>query len=228
MAKKGLILALAVFIAGTVFAQSGQAEQTENTWYNSYAPAIDNNKIFINAGIGAGFSPYSMGIPPISASADFKLPVKLPITIGATAALSTWETGVDTVLYKTDITYTNIGFGIRAMYHFSFLKNLDAYTGLTLGYVVQTSDAKYEIKKIPEPDTGGGNYPGGGYPYYPDEGYTAALSESVTKPEYPGVSFFLFGINIGARYFFTDSIGAYLELGYSGMQFASIGLSIKI
>jgi hypothetical protein len=63
------------------------------------------------------------------------------------------------------------------MYHFNFLKNLDTYAGLTLGYVIQTFD--------------GGDYSGSAY---------------------EGVSFFLFGVNIGARYFFTESIGAYLEV----------------
>lgn len=33
--------------------------------------------------------------------------------------------------------------------------------------------------------------------------------------------------NIGARYFFTNSIGAYLELGYSAVSIASVGLAVK-
>jgi len=42
-----------------------------------------------------------------------------------------------------------------------------------------------------------------------------------------GDSFILWGINTGARFFFTDLIGAYVELGYSGLQFVGIGLSLK-
>ena len=43
-----------------------------------------------------------------------------------------------------------------------------------------------------------------------------------------GVSFFLWGFNVGARYFFTDTIGAFAELGYSGLQYASIVVTFKL
>jgi hypothetical protein len=188
--KMVLVLVLVAVVAGGAFAQ---------TWYDSYAPGIDTGKVLVNAGVGFGFSAYSMGVPPISVSVDFKLPIALPITIGGTAALSTWgyETGGGD--YAITVTYTNIGFGVRGMYHFNFVKNLDTYTGLTLGYVVQTADVKY----------------GSAY-------------DNIPKTSYPGISFFLFGANIGARYFFTNTIGAYLELGYSGLQVASLGLSLKL
>jgi hypothetical protein len=191
--KKGvLILVLAVIAAEGAFAQ---------TWYDSYAPGIDESKVFINAGIGYGFSSYLLGIPPISVSADFKLPVKAPITVGGTAALSTWRysTSAGVPDSNVDVTWMNIGFGARGAYHFNFAKNLDTYAGLTLGYVIQTADVKY----------------GSAY-------------DSMPKPTtYTGVPFFLFGANVGARYFFTKNIGAYLELGYSGLQVVSVGLSVK-
>ena len=38
---------------------------------------------------------------------------------------------------------------------------------------------------------------------------------------------FDFGAFIGARYFFTNIIGVYLETGYSGLTFVSAGLSLK-
>jgi hypothetical protein len=197
MAKRILLgLILAAFAVGAVFAQ----EQTGGKkWYEDYAPGIDEGKIFINAGIGYGFSAYSLGIPPISVSADYKLPIELPITVGATAAISTWNYSTGAGDYKVDVTYTNIGFGVRGAYHFDFLKNLDTYAGLTLGYVVQSATAEY----------------GDAY-------------KSIPKTDYPGISFFLFGVNLGARYFFTKNIGAYLEVGYSGLQIASVGLSVKI
>jgi hypothetical protein len=193
MAKKGiLVLVLAGLLAGGAFAQ---------TWYDSYAPGIDAGKVFINTGIGFGFSAYSMGLPPISVSADFKLPVNLPITLGGTAAISTWKDSYGSGIFENNITYTNIGFGARGMYHFNFVKNLDTYTGLTLGYVVQTAKVKY------------GSY----YDNLP----------SSFKTSYDGTSFFLFGFNLGARYFFTNNFGAYLELGYSGLQVVSLGASFK-
>jgi hypothetical protein len=130
-----------------------------------------------------------MGVPPLSVSADFKLPVKLPITVGGIFTFAQWKYSYGGVY---DFAWNNIGLGVRGMYHFNFLKNLDTYAGLTLGYVIQSFD--------------GGGYSGSGY---------------------DGASFFLFGTHVGARYFFTDKIGAYLELGYSGLQFASLGLSVK-
>jgi hypothetical protein len=191
MAKKGfVVLILAMVVAGGAFAE----------WYDSYAPGIDESKVLINAGVGYGFSSYSMGIPPISVSADFKLPINLPITVGGMAAFSTWGYSTGSGDRAIDVTYLNIGFGVRGAYHFNFVKNLDAYAGLTLGYVIQTADVKY-----------GSAYDGNGI-----------------RPSYDGVSYLLYGFNIGARYFFTNNIGAYLELGYSGLQNASIGLSIKI
>ncbi|MDR1903239.1 MAG: hypothetical protein LBQ88_13295 [Treponema sp.] len=188
-------LILVVIATGGAFAQ---------TWYNSYAPGIGESKVFINAGIGLGpTGGYDMGVPPLSASVDFKLPVKLPITVGGIFTFAQWKysyslptvttTPSYSITYKDyEFVWNNIGFGARGMYHFNFLKNLDTYAGLTLGYVIQTFD--------------GGDYSGSAY---------------------EGVSFFLFGANIGARYFFTQNIGAYFEVGYSGLQFASLGLSIK-
>jgi hypothetical protein len=128
-----------------------------------------------------------MGIPPISASADFKVVETVPITIGVTAMISTWKWTSDWV----DITYRNIGIGARVMYHFNFARNLDTYTGLTLGWVIQNAS---------------------GRAYQPIS----------------GSSFFLWGGNIGLRYFFTDSIGVYSELGWSGLQFVSAGLTVKM
>ncbi|MDR2952061.1 MAG: hypothetical protein LBU82_02335, partial [Treponema sp.] len=44
---------------------------------------------------------------------------------------------------------------------------------------------------------------------------------------YEGKPFFLFGASVGARYFFTSFVGAYLELGYSGLQILGAGLALK-
>jgi len=38
---------------------------------------------------------------------------------------------------------------------------------------------------------------------------------------------FLWGPFVGARYFFTNNIGVYLEAGYSAISFVSAGLSLK-
>jgi hypothetical protein len=187
MKKVFALSVLAMVVAGVVFGQEGK------TWYNSYAEGIDQ-RVFINAGIGLGpTGGYDMGIPPLSASVDFKLPINLPITVGGIFTFAQWKYSYSFLGNGYDFVWNNIGIGARGMYHFNFLRKLDTYAGLTLGYVIQTFDGS---------------------------GYTGSA--------YEGLSFFLFGANVGARYFFTEHIGAYLEVGYSGLQFASVGLTVKL
>jgi hypothetical protein len=188
---------LAMVVAGAVFGQEGK------TWYNSYAEGVDQ-KVLVNVGVGLGpTGGYDLGVPPLSASVDFKLPVSVPLTVGGIVTFAQWKytvsmptvTGVfPNISYGSkdyEFKWNNIGVGARGMYHFNFVKNLDTYARLTLGYVIQT----FEGEDI---------------------------------PGYEGLSFFLFGANFGARYFFSKTIGAYLEVGYSGLQFASVGLTAKL
>jgi len=176
-----------------------QSQTDEYRWYNSYAPGLRDNKAFLNAGIGLGPTRgLSMGIPPITASVDFKTSNTVPITIGGFLTFATWKYSGGNPPYTIDLTYLNIGIGGRGMYHFNFYRNLDVYAGLVLGYVIQKATISY----------------GSGY-------------NSGNAPNYKGVSFFLFGVNSGVRYFFTDRTGVYGELGYSGLQYLSAGLSMK-
>jgi hypothetical protein len=188
--KTFLVLVFAVLTAGSLSAQE---------WFNSYAHAVDGDSLFINAGIGFGpTGGYSSGVPPLSASVDYKLPVRLPITAGLIVTYSTWKWSHSLAsLGKVDVTYSNLGLGARGMYHFNFTEKLDAYAGLTLGWVVQSS--KSEISG-------------------------AAVSDGYSDDGNP---FFLFGVSAGARYFFTSFLGAYLELGYSGLQVLGAGLTVK-
>ncbi|MCL2206250.1 MAG: DUF4339 domain-containing protein [Treponema sp.] len=106
-------------------------------WFNSFAPGIEDNRVFINAGVGLGpTGAYSMGIPPISASVSFRVSDTVPITVGASGILSTWRWQVP---FWYDITFWNIGIGARVMYHFNFARNFDSYIGLNLGYVIQNA-----------------------------------------------------------------------------------------
>jgi hypothetical protein len=188
--KKLFASVLFVVAIGT----AAYAQDSGRAWYNSYAEGIDQ-KLLLNAGIGLGpTGGYDLGMPPISVSIDYKLPIKLPITVGGIFTFARWKYSYSIPFSNLDydFAWNNIGLGARGMYHFNFVKNLDTYAGLTLGYVIQTFD--------------GGDYTGN---------------------LYEGVSFFLFGANVGVRYFFTKAIGAYLEAGYSGLQFVSLGLTLK-
>jgi hypothetical protein len=187
--KSFFVIVLTVLATVSVSAQDAHASQK---WYNSYAHAVDGDSFFINAGIGFGpTGSYDNGIPPISASLDYKLPVKLPITAGLITTFSTWKWSLPSSTGDINVTYTNFGIGARGVYHFNFWEKADVYAGPTLGWVIQSAKA----------NTSGSSYEG--------------------KP------FFLFGASVGARYFFTSFLGAYLELGYSGLQILGAGLTLK-
>jgi hypothetical protein len=41
------------------------------------------------------------------------------------------------------------------------------------------------------------------------------------------LSAFYYGFNLGARYFFTNNIGAYVELGYNAVSVVNASLTVK-
>jgi hypothetical protein len=169
----------------------------------AWPPSIADDMVLINFGIGLGYSSwgYTIGLPPIKLSVDFELPIPVPISVGGMVGLRTWTYKWGWFYsYLDDFTIFEIPIGIRSMYHFNFaaltdsafVRKLDVYAGLTLGWVIVTD-----------------NYSGN--------------SRYWTSRD----SFFLFGVTMGARYFFNDVIGIYLEAGYSGFEYASFGLSLK-
>jgi len=178
--KLVLVLLMAALLTGGAFAQE---------WYNSYAPGIDGSSILANVGIGFGvLSGYKMNIPPLSASVEYAgLPI--PLSVGGYFGFVRYKW--DFLGLTSDWTLTKLTFGARAAWHFNFLQDLDAYTGLALGYQV--------------------------YSYGGDWG--------ILKP--PATGAFDWGFFVGGRYFFTDFLGAYLELGYSPISFVSAGISLK-
>jgi hypothetical protein len=202
------------------FTQNIQGGPRINSLASGARTQRSNNNLFINA--GAGFGPdggFERGVPPISASVDFKLPGPTPITLGVGVTYSTWFISVDmsppvippllpwlppppVITYIENTTIRNISSGIRAMYHFNFMERLDTYFGITFGYVHQT----YSVETI----------------YAVDDVILSV--ESITAP---GDPFILWGANIGVRYFFNDFIGIYAEVGYSRIQYFSAGLSLK-
>jgi len=128
MAKKGLlVLVLAMLIAGGAFAQ-------DDMW-TSFADGIGDSSLFVNVGIGWGLTSYDYSLPPISASVEYALPIGLPLTVGGYFGLALFDT--------TYYTGVQMGFGVRASWHVNFgIRNLDAYAGLTLGWMIWTLDYK--------------------------------------------------------------------------------------
>jgi hypothetical protein len=157
--------------------------------FAAYPNAIGQGDIVINAGVGFGTPVYgNMTIPPISVSVDYALPIGgLPFMVGGLAGFnrSKWS-GVGYTY-----TYTGIALAGRFGYHPDLgVKNLNAYTNMSLGYYI----------------------------------YNGKSSNEYSPASY---SRFYWALNLGARYFFTSAIGAFVELGYSELSFVSAGVAIK-
>ncbi len=95
---------------------------------------------------------------------------------------------------------TDLFFGVRGIYHYNPSGNpkLDTYGGLTLGVRIWNNSYKY------------------------DDGYDEVLRYSGSNSYANAFS----GLFVGARYNFTDNIGAFGEFGYD-IALIKIGLSAK-
>jgi len=220
--KLVFVLVLAVVIAGGAFAD----------WWDSYVPPMESGNLLLQVGVGFGAKPedksglywggtsgsilkdwnmkYNYGIPPISLSADYKLPISLPITVGLQFSFNTFTGQLrlqDYPLGDRNLDVFNMSFAVRPAYHFNFgdgeggfMDNLDTYIGIKLGWVIsiQKWDNDAEV-----------------FTNYPLSTYTT------------DVSGFMYGGFLGARYFFNDMLAIYLEVGYDPVQFAGIGLTLK-
>jgi hypothetical protein len=175
--------------------------------FKAYPSGIEQGDFIINAGLGFGSPLYgTMSIPPIIAGLDYALPIGgLPFTVGGLVGFnrSKAETSVPASAYTPARgyihTYTGIVIAGRLGYHPDLgVKNLDVYADLALGYYIYNAKTEY---------TGDWS----GWP----------------KTNAASLSTFYWGTYLGARYFFTPMIGAFLELGYSPLYYASAGVAIK-
>ncbi|MDR2899968.1 MAG: hypothetical protein LBV20_00410 [Treponema sp.] len=168
--------------------------------FTSYADGIDESNIFINAGVGYNvFSDYATKIPPINLSADFQLPGNQPITLGVQGAFSMYDNSYTADYFSYNYAFTYITLAARAAWHVDLLANLDLYLGLQLGWEIQSYIYTHDYDE---------NY---------GTDYTSDWSGGI----------FTYGAFLGARYFFTDVFGAWLEIGYSSFQLGAAGLSLK-
>jgi hypothetical protein len=157
----------------------------------SYPPPIKSGNIMLDAGIGLGFSGYGSGklkVPPLFAQVDYALP-NIPITLGGHISYYQYAWETGYTSYNWTYTWNFLGLFFRANWHWGFEVNwLDLYSGLNLGYRVFWEKVEYP------------------------SGYTGA------KTEY-NYSGFDWGLTlVGARFYFTDKIGAMVELGYPHLR----------
>jgi hypothetical protein len=168
--------------------------------WQAFPDPIKPGNFMINAGIGFG-APLqgSMVIPPLTASVDYAMPVGLPFTVGALVGFTTSEDTYTAGPYGYTADYTGFAMAGRFGYHPDLgVKNLNVSATIALGYYLYTAKASYND--------------------WPD-----ALAK--IKPK--DYSQFYLGLNIGGRYFFTNNVGAFLDLGYSALTFVTAGVTFK-
>ena len=166
----------------------------------SYAKGPFNlNKSDLNIGIGLGSHVYgnTSTIPPISASYEVGFPWKIN-DITKNISLGGY---LGYAMSESDwswgtYTYTEIIIGARGSYHFYNEDNIDAYGGLMIGYDIFSSSYKSK--------TG-----------YADYNWSDNGSSGLTYSAY-----------LGGRYFFSESFGAFAELGY-GIAYLNLGITMK-
>lgn len=94
-------------------------------------------------------------------------------------------------------SYSNLLLGATGTWHFTRFEKLDLSAGLTLGYDIASAKWKYENSEH--------------------------TSQEVAKSSAGG---FLWGLNIDAKYYFTENFGAFVGVGY-GLSYANVGVCYK-
>lgn len=200
-----------LFLAACLLGSTTIAFSQANTQTTSSNSDFSQGTNVINLGIGLG-GYYNDIYTGYSSSPDFILSYDNctfgnvgPGTISLGGLLAYKGVSYDYVVppysYNQNWNYYIIGF--RAAFHWDFTSNphFDPYVGLMLGY--------YDIGYSESSNAPGYNVPGN--PYYYANDYNSYLALSVY---------------IGARYFVSDHVGLWLELGY-GYSDAALGISFR-
>ena len=190
--------------------------QTSNSTDYSNSTAFGKGSNVLSLGIGL-WGDYTYFGPGYTSSPNFVISYDNgtfgnvgPGTISLGALLSYKGIGYSYTDYHSGYYYNqNWSYyiiGLRSAYHLSIasIPRFDPYVGIMLGYY----DIGYkESSNDPYFDNPGNPY----YGYYTNN-YS---------------SYFAFSLYIGARYFVTNHVGVWLELGY-GYTDAALGISFKL
>jgi hypothetical protein len=143
---KKILLLLVVFVIGA----AGAFAVTFDIL--SYPAPLDGGNILVDVGLGfTGVDKGSLTIPPLRVSAEYALPVEVPISVGGLVAIHGAEWKVPG--WSSTLSWTYFTFGARGNWHWGLdIPWLDLYTGLFLGYQVVSYDLP---SGFPEPSYGG-------------------------------------------------------------------------
>ena len=107
--------------------------------FMSFPSSISPGSILIDAGLGLrskGYSDASWNIPPLFVHADYALPVRVPITVGAMFTICQYGYDYKVGGSKYSWKWTDMTFAARGNWHVDLdIDWLDLYAGLSLGYI---------------------------------------------------------------------------------------------
>jgi opacity protein-like surface antigen len=167
---------------------------------NCFSQVSENNSIF-NFGIGLG-SYYTSGtgfktvVPPIEGSYEYMITEE--ISIGGFLGLYKSRFKFESPIFEEDedeIDFNYFHAGALGNYHFVNNETFNVYAGARLGYLNATTKAEDD----------------------PDDLFS-------TTPDFKS-SGVLFGVQIGARYFVSQTFAINAELGY-GISIFKVGASL--
>ena len=130
MKKILMVLLVLMVIGGSAFAND----------LLQYPPSLKGGNLMLDVGIGYAFTGFlssgsKMSIPPLFISAEYALPVNVPISVGGLFAIYQYKWDATQVGFKWSEKYTSMYFGARGNWHWNFSpKWLDFYTGINIGY----------------------------------------------------------------------------------------------
>lgn len=137
---KRLILSLGLLVMLSVLSVSAQAFQK-------------GDKV-VNLGVGIGStlytgSGYSMSVPPLSGSFEYGIvdnlfDEKSSIGIGGYFGYTASKHKPGYAPYGYEYKYSSSIIGARGSFHYSFIEQLDTYTGLSLGYNIVSGKSDHK------------------------------------------------------------------------------------
>jgi hypothetical protein len=206
--KKGffVFLALAMITTGGVFGQA-QGGLFDTILDNmGLAPGLEDTRFFVNGGAGleaAFFSVFEHNMPPLSVSVDYVLPAT-PVSFGGKVAFSTVKySGERIEKYSGERIEdcVNVDMALRMAVHSKILAMIENFD-VTALILIGFDFATGDVFK--------------------------SIKDSTAVNNFDGL---YLGVGLGARYFFTRNIGAFLEADLKALvKFsvgASAGLSLK-
>lgn len=134
----------------------------------SNAQSFEKGQLDLNAGVGLVPTFGVGGGLPLSVSGDYG--INENVAIGGYLGYA--KTSQD-VLFLGKVSYSYLIVGARATYHKEFVKGIDTYGGLLLGYNIASVKIEKPIPGIPDPD------PAAGFTYSLFAGARYHFTESV-------------------------------------------------